>query len=49
MVGNVTMLQTWTNAAPEASRSPRIIYCVGQGVITTADVFFHTADVFRCT
>jgi len=36
-VGNVTMLQTWTNAAPEASRSPRIIYGVGQGVITTAD------------
>ncbi|HJT48888.1 MAG TPA: hypothetical protein VJ729_11960 [Nitrososphaeraceae archaeon] len=36
-VGNVTMLQTWTNAAPEASRSPRIIYGVGQGVINTAD------------
>jgi len=36
-VGNVTMLQTWTNAAPEASKSPRIIYGVGQGVITTAD------------
>ena len=36
-VGNVTMLQTWTNAAPEAPRSPKIIYGVGQGVITTAD------------
>ena len=36
-VGNVTMLQTWTNAAPEAPRSPTIIYGVGQGVITTAD------------
>ncbi len=36
-VGNVTMLQTWTNAAPEASRSPKIIYGVGQGVITTGD------------
>ena len=36
-VGNVTMLQTWTNAAPEASKSPKIIYGVGQGVITTAD------------
>ena len=36
-VGNVTMLQTWTNAAPEAPRSPTIIYGIGQGVITTAD------------
>lgn len=36
-VGNVTMLQTWTNTAPEASRSPKIIYGVGQGVITTGD------------
>ena len=36
-VGNVTMLQTWTNAAPEASKSPKTIYGVGQGVITTAD------------
>ena len=32
-VGNVTNLQTWT----DTSRSPRIIYGVGQGVITTAD------------
>src|SRR5919205_170260 len=32
-VGNVTNLQTWT----DTSRSPRIIYGVGQGIITTAD------------
>ena len=32
-VGNVTNLQTWT----DTTRSPRIIYGVGQGVITTAD------------
>jgi hypothetical protein len=32
-VGNVTNLQTWT----DTSRSPRIIYGTGQGVITTAD------------
>jgi hypothetical protein len=32
-VGNVTNLQTWT----DTSRSPTIIYGVGQGVITTAD------------
>jgi hypothetical protein len=32
-VGSVTNLQTWT----DTSRSPRIIYGVGQGVITTAD------------
>ena len=32
-VGNVTNLQTWT----DTSRSPKIIYGVGQGVITTAD------------
>ena len=32
-VGNVTNLQTWT----DTSRSPRIIYGVGQGVITTVD------------
>jgi len=32
-VGNVRNLQTWT----DTSRSPTIIYGVGQGVITTAD------------
>jgi hypothetical protein len=32
-VGNVTNLQTWT----DTSRSHRIIYGVGQGIITTAD------------
>src|ERR1041385_3179166 len=32
-VGNVTNLQTWT----DTTRSPRIIYGVGQGVINTAD------------
>lgn len=32
-VGNVINLQTWT----DTSRSPRIIYGVGQGIITTAD------------
>ena len=32
-VGNVTNLQTWT----DTTRSPRIIYGIGQGVIATAD------------
>jgi len=32
-VGNVTILQTWTDTI----RSPSLIYGVGQGVITTAD------------
>ena len=32
-VGNVINLQTWI----DTSRSPRIIYGIGQGVITTAD------------